>query len=107
MSRVFDPTLERYSWEPAPVVCVGEGCETLLEPSSWRNSGPEPKYCRACQNKNYESKIAGTPQGARRKRRKSLHAKRRRLESRIERDQADLAAVLLELGADAAQGARA
>lgn len=107
MSRVFDPTLERYSWEPPPLVCAGEGCETLLEPSSWRNSGPEPKYCRACQNKNYELKIAGTPQGERRKRRKALHSKRRRLEARIERDRAELAAVLLELGAEAAQGAPA
>lgn len=107
MSRVFDPHRKRRSWEPGPEVCAGEGCDTLLEPGGWGTPGPDPKYCRACQNKNYEAKIAGTAQGARRKRRKSLHSKRRRLEARIERDQADLAAVLLELGADAARGARA
>ena len=107
MSRVFDPTLKRYSWEPGPVVCAGEGCETLLEPSSWRNPGPGGQYCRSCQNRNYESRIAGTPQGEHRKRRKALHAKRRRLQARIERDQGELAAVLLELGNEAALGVRA
>ena len=89
------------------MVCAGEGCDTLLEPSSWRNPGPDPEYCRSCQNKNYEESIAGTPQGERRKRRKALHARRRRLEFRIKRDQAALAAVMLELGAEAAQGAHA
>ena len=93
MSRAFDPNIKRQYWEPDPVPCAG--CGRLLEPSSWRNPGPDPdEYCKSCQNKRYEAKIAGTAQGARRKHRKALHAKRRRLEARIERDRAQLAAVL-------------
>ena len=106
MSRVFDPNRQRPGWAPPPVECSGEGCETLLEPTGWCAPGPEPRFCRPCQNQRYEAKIAGTPQGETRKRRKALLAKKRRLESRIERDQAELAGVLLELGAAAARGAQ-
>lgn len=51
--------------------CSGDGFETLLEPAGWASPGPGPRYCRPCQNKNYEAKIAGTIQGMRRKRRKA------------------------------------
>ena len=78
----------------------------VLDPYSGYFAGSLPQVCRPCQNKRYVAKIAGTPQGARRKRRKALLAKKRRLESRIERDQAELAGVLLELGAAAARGAQ-
>jgi len=84
-----------------------EDCGALLEPIADDGYSHAPRVCRSCQNKRYEAKIAGTPEGARRKRRKTLHSKKRRLELRIERDQAALAAVLLELGAEAAREARA
>ena len=106
MSRVFDHNRKRPGWAPGPVECSGERCETLLEPTGWCAPGPEPRFCRSCQNQRYEAKIARTPQGARRKRRKALLAKKRRRESHIERDQAELAGVLLELGAAAARGAQ-
>ena len=95
---MVDPDQPRPGWAPQPVPC--EDCGVLLEPDSeWYMSGPAPRVCRRCQNKRYEAKIAGTPQGERRKRRKALLAKKRRLEARIERDQGALASVLLELGA--------
>lgn len=78
-----------------------EDCGVLLEPDSeWYSSGPAARVCRSCQNKRYEAKIAGTPKGERRKRRKALLAKKRRLEARIERDHGELASVLRELQAD-------
>ena len=84
-----------------------EDCEALLEPVADDGYSHAPRVCRSCQNKRYEAKIARTSQGARRKRRKALHSKKRRLRLRIERDQAELTAVLLELGAEAARQARA
>ena len=78
-----------------------EDCDVLLEPDSeWYSSGPAARVCRSCQNKRYEAMIAGTPKGERRERRKALLAKKRRLESRIERDHGELASVLRELQAD-------
>ena len=103
ISRVLDPAQETPNWLPQ-VRC--EDCEALLDAEPGYFSGTLPRVCRPCQNKRYEAKIAGTPQGERRKRRKALLAKKRRLESRIERDQAELAGVLLELGAAAARGAQ-
>lgn len=103
MSRAFDPDRPRQPWEPKPKRC--EDCGDPLESNGWH--GPPASVCRGCQNKRYEAKIAGTPEGERRKRRKALLSKKRRLESRIERDRAALVAVLLELGEDAAREARA
>ena len=103
MSRALDPGRPPPPREPEPELC--EDCEAPLESGGWH--GPRPRVCRSCQNKRYEAKIAGTPEGVRRKRRKALQSKKRRLESRIERDQAELAGVLLELGAQAAREARA
>ena len=103
MSRVLDPAQETPNWLPQ-VRC--EDCGALLDAYSGYFAGSLPQVCRPCQNKRYEAKIAGTPQGERRKRRKALLAKKRRLESRIERDQAELAGVLIELGAAAARGAQ-
>lgn len=103
MSRAFDPNRQRHPWEPRPEQC--EDCGAPLESDGWH--GPRPRVCRSCQNKRYEAKIAGTPDGERRKRRKALQSKKRRLESRIERGRAELIGVLLELGAEAAREARA
>ncbi len=103
MSRVLDPAQETPNWLPQ-VRC--EDCEALLDSEPGYFSGILPRVCRSCQNKRYEAKIAGTPQGETRRRRKALLAKKRRLTARIERDQAELAGVLLELGAAAARGAR-
>ena len=103
MSRVLDPAQEAPNWLPQ-ARC--EDCGALLDAYSGYFAGSLPQVCRPCQNKRYEAKIAGTPQGERRKRRKALLAKKRRLESRIERDQAELAGVLIELGAAAARGAQ-
>lgn len=102
MSRALDPDRPRQPWEPRPELC--EDCGAPLESGGWH--GPRASVCRGCQNKRYEAKIAGTAEGVRRKRRKALQSKKRRLESRIERDRAELTAVLLELGAEAAREAR-
>lgn len=104
MARVLDHSQETPDWLPR-ARC--EDCDAPLDAEPGYFAGHMPKVCRACQNKRYEAKIAGTPEGERRKRRKALHSKKRRLEARIERDQAALAAVLLELGAEAAREARA
>ncbi len=96
MSRPYDPGRGRPAWAPAPVPC--EDCATLLDPNGWSGSGRQPSVCRTCQNKRYEAKLAGTAQGERRRRRKALRSKKRRLETRIARDQAQLAAALVELG---------
>lgn len=102
MSRAFDPYRPRQRWEPRPELC--EDCGAPLESGGWH--GPRARVCRSCQNKRHEAKIAGTAEGERRKRRKALQSKKRRLEARIERDRAELVGVLLELGAEAARGAR-
>ena len=98
MSRAFDPNRKRPSWAPPPVPC--EDCGTLLEPDDWYSPGRYPRVCRACQNKRYEAKIRDTPKGERRCGRKTLVAKRRRLEARIERDTAALEDVRRALAAD-------
>ena len=94
MSRVLDPAQETPNWLPQ-VRC--EDCDAPLDAEPGYFAGSLPRVCRPCQNKRYEAKIAGTPQGETRKRRKALLAKKRRLESRIESDRAELAGVLLEL----------
>ena len=104
MSRVLDPGEETPNWLPQ---ARWEDCGALLDAYPGYFAGTLPRVCRRCQNKRYEAKIAGTPQGEIRKRRKALLAKKRRLESRIERDQAELAGVLLELGAGSACRGRA
>lgn len=88
MSRPLDPGQESPSWCP-PVPCEDGGA--LLGPERGYFSGHMPRVCRSCQNQRYEAKIDGTPEGERRKRRKALVAKKRRLESRLGRDQAALA----------------
>ena len=100
MSKPFDPDRERPRWAPDPVPC--KDCGSLLE-FNWWNPGPKPTVCRTCQNKRYEAKTQGTPEGERRRRRKTLLAKLKRLEARINRDQKTHSEVCEELKALAAR----
>ena len=47
----------------------------------------------ACQNRRYDARTRGTPEDERRRKRRTLLAKLRRVEARIERDQLTLAQV--------------
>ena len=64
-----------------------------------RLSGSNPEVCRSCQNKRYEAKTRGTPEGERRRKRKTLLAKLKRIEDRMIRDQRTHAEVSEELKA--------
>ena len=70
-------------------------------------TGAAPRVCKACQNARYLAKLS--PQRLEhRKRRKALLAKRRRIELRIQKAQAELRSVgaaLDELGQNAQNGA--
>ena len=96
MSKLFDPDVERPRWAPDPIPC--EDCGTLLD-NDWYKSGPRSQVCRSCQNKRYEAKTRGTPEGERRRRRKTLLAKLKRIEDRMIRDQRTHAEVSEELKA--------
>ena len=87
---------ERPAWTSEPIPC--EDCGHLLEYDFWR-PGPSPSVCRRCQNKRYEARTRGTPEDDRRRKRRTLLAKLRRVEARIERDQLTLAQVREELKA--------
>ena len=69
--------------------------------------GPPPRVCKACQNARYLAKLS--PQRLEhRKRRKALLAKRRRIELKIQKAQAELRSVeaaLDDLGQNAQNGA--
>ena len=84
------------AWTAKPVPC--EDCGRLLEYDFWR-PGPSPSVCRSCQNKRYDARTKGTPEGQRRSKRRTLLAKLRRLEARIERDQRTLVQVRVDLKA--------
>ena len=96
MNKPFDPGRERPRWAPDPIPC--EDCKILLD-FEWFSPGRRPSVCRTCQNKRYEAKTQATPNGERRRRRRTLLAKLKRLEARIERDQATHAQVCEELKA--------
>ncbi len=96
MSKLFDPDVERPRWAPDPIPC--EDCGTLFD-NDWYKSGPRSQVCRSCQNKRYEAKTRGTPEGERRRRRKTLLAKLKRIEDRMIRDQRTHAEVCEELKA--------
>ena len=97
MSQLYDPDQERPSWSTAkPIPC--EDCGTLLADDWWK-SGPRSRVCRRCQNKRYEAKSKGTPEGERRRKRKTLLAKLKRIEDRMARDQRTHAEVSEELKA--------
>ena len=97
MSQLYDPDKERPSWAAKPVPCE-DGCGALLD-NDWWKSGPQARVCRRCQNKRYEAKSKGTPEGERRRKRKTLLAKLKRIEGRMERDQRTHATVCEELKA--------
>ncbi len=94
MSQLYDPDKERPRWAAEPVPC--EDCGALLD-NDWWKSGPQARVCRRCQNKRYETRTRETPEGKRRRKRKTLLAKLKRLEARIVRDQKTHAAVCEEL----------
>ena len=95
MSRPYDPN-SKPAWTAKPVPC--EDCGELLDYDCWR-PGRIPSVCRSCQNKRYEAKTKGTPDGERRRKRRILLTKMRRVEARIERDQLTLAQAREELKA--------
>ena len=95
MSRPHDPN-SRPAWTAQPVPC--EDCGKLLDYDCWR-PGRNPSVCRSCQNKRYEAKTKGTPEGERRRKRSALLAKLRRVKARIVRDQLTLEQVREELKA--------
>lgn len=94
MSQLYDPDKERPAWAAKPVPCTD--CGALLE-NDWWKSGPQASVCRRCQNKRYEAKTRGTPEGERRRKRKMLLAKLKRIEDRMARDQRTHAQVCEEL----------
>jgi hypothetical protein len=96
MSKLFDPNAQRSKWAPDPIPC--EDCGTLLD-NDWYKSGPQARVCRSCQNKRYEAKTRGTPEGERRRKRKTLLAKLKRIEDRMIRDQLTHAEVCEDLKA--------
>ena len=96
MSQLYDPDKERSTWAAKPVPC--EDCGALLD-NDWWKSGPQARVCRRCQNRRYEAKTRETPEGERRRKRKTLLAKLKRLEARIVRDQKTHAEVCEELKA--------
>ena len=102
MSKTSDPK-RKPAWTAKPVPC--EDCGHLLEYDFWR-SGPKPSVCRSCQNKRYDARTKGTPEDKRRRKRRTLLAKLRRLEARIDRDQLTLAQVREELKATATGASR-
>lgn len=96
MSILYDPDKERPSWSSAKPIPCDDGCGTMLEDDWWK-SGPRARVCRRCQNKRYEAKTKGTPAGERRRKRKTLLAKLRRIEARMERDRKTHSEVSAEL----------
>ena len=82
------------AWTSEPVPC--EDCARPIEYDFWR-PGPSPSVCRSCQNKRYEAKTRGTPDGERRRKRRMLIAKLKRVEARLARDRLTLVQVSKEL----------
>ena len=98
MSIIYNPDKERPTWSAAKPIPCEDGCGTMLEDDWWK-SGPRARVCRRCQNKRYEAKSKGTAAGERRRKRKTLLAKLKRIEDRMQRDQKTHAEVSAELKA--------
>jgi hypothetical protein len=85
------------------VICEDCGAtEVRWTREAWPR-GPEPGICKRCQNARY---LAGQSPERRRQRnqRKALLAKRRRLELKIQKAQADLQSVVAALDQNAQNG---
>ena len=95
MSKAYNPDRDP-AWSASPVSC--EDCGEPLEHECWK-PGPKPSVCRPCQNKRYEAKQKGTPEDTRRRRVRSLRAKLRRVNARMERDQKSVVNIREELKA--------